>query len=271
MVVVDSDHAGEQYLRGLRDAGLIVCVIDDLASHPFPVHLVINGDAHAEALPYLSSTGDTRFLTGPKYAILRSEFWQVPVPERSREVQTVLLTLGGGDPSNLMPRLITHLGTHFRELSLVVIQGPFFENGVEIKRAADCFPGDVEILSAPSSVVSAMLEADVAISSGGQTLYELARVGCPTIAIGAADNQTAQMESLANFGAIQIAGRIQDPSIVEMCTRRLVTLAEGSDARRRMSVAGRSLVDGGGALRVVRALEDLTQSTSFSPTKNGVA
>lgn len=41
-----------------------------------------------------------------------------------------------------------------------------------------------------------MLESDVAISAGGQTLYELASVGLPTIAIQVVDNQS---EDISGF------------------------------------------------------------------------
>jgi UDP-2,4-diacetamido-2,4,6-trideoxy-beta-L-altropyranose hydrolase len=40
----------------------------------------------------------------------------------------------------------------------------------------------------------AMLETDIAISNGRQTLYKLVRVGVPTIAIGVAENQLGNIK-----------------------------------------------------------------------------
>jgi len=73
-IVVDSDYEGADYLDQLRKAGFFVCAIEDIAPHPFPCQLVVNGDAHARQLPYQSSSGDTLFLLGPEYSILLNNF-----------------------------------------------------------------------------------------------------------------------------------------------------------------------------------------------------
>ena len=97
-IIVDSYTADESYLGRLRGPGLMVVAIEDTSSVPFPCHLLVNGGAQAPALPYRSSTGDTRFLLGPEYALLREEFWSVParaVADPVRPVRKILLTMGG--------------------------------------------------------------------------------------------------------------------------------------------------------------------------------
>mgnify|MGYP001373678883 CR=1 FL=1 len=109
-VVVDSYLVDDHYLSGLRAAGMLVAAIDDLARFPFPCHLVVSGGVGAESLPYHSSTGDTRFLLGPKYALLRKEFWQVAPRRNESEVREVLVTMGGADGPNLTPVVLRVLG-----------------------------------------------------------------------------------------------------------------------------------------------------------------
>ena len=53
---------------------------------------------------------------------------------------------------------------------------------------------------------------DLAISASGQTLYELACIGVPTIAIGIIDNQKNNIKNWINQGFIEYAGCWNDES-----------------------------------------------------------
>jgi spore coat polysaccharide biosynthesis predicted glycosyltransferase SpsG len=102
-----------------------------------------------------------------------------------------------------------------------------------------------------------MLEADLAISGGGQTTFELAATGVPTVAIRMAKNQTLTLETLAEAGALVRGGDAEDPALAASVTAALETLLEDGDRRAAMSRRAREAVDGRGVLRVaseVRAL-----------------
>jgi UDP-2,4-diacetamido-2,4,6-trideoxy-beta-L-altropyranose hydrolase len=253
-IVVDSDYEGADYLGKLRDAGFFVCAIEDIAPHPFPCQLVVNGDAHARQLPYHSSSGDTLFLLGPEYSILRREFWERPSRMVRDVVQNILVTLGGADPHNLMPRILGLLDELLGTFTITAIIGPFFDNLVEVQTIAACTKHLVKLVFSPESVRDLMLEADLAVSAGGQTLYELACVGCPTIAVRMASNQDGQLQVFAVSGFVRVAGRADDSGIVTAIGDTLLSLLSDSKARAAMSGAGQRLIDGQGALRVAQAI-----------------
>lgn len=253
-VVVDSDDEGAPYLAALRDAGLFVCAIEDLAPHPFPCQVVVNGDAHAHELPYASSSSDTVFLLGPAYCMLREEFWNLRARPATRGTPRILVMLGGDDPHRLMPGLLRTLSGLSVAVAGTVVIGPFFAHTDEVTRVAASLRTPMTVLRAPVSVCEVMQGADVAISAGGQTLYELARVGCPTIAIETAGNQAGQMQVLHEAGIIRAVGRAQDSQIVEAVAEATNDLLRDHDQRQRMSAAGRRFLDGQGALRVAKAL-----------------
>ncbi len=98
------------------------------------------------------------------------------------------------------------------------------------------------------------MEADLAISAGGQTLYELARVGCPTVAVRMAANQDGQLGVFEEAGFLRIAGHGDHSGIVEAIGEAVRTLMADPPARATMSVAGQRLIDGHGALRVARTI-----------------
>lgn len=253
-IVVDSDYEGAGYLSKLRSAGFFVCAIEDTAPHPFPCQLVVNGDGHACQLLYHSSSRDTIFLLGTEYSILRPEFWKIPKRTLRDVAQNILLTLGGDDIYNLMPRILGLLGELPGTFFVTAIIGPFFDNLAEIEIAAKNARYPVRLIHAPDAVHKLMLNADVAVSAGGQTLYELACVGCPTVAVRVASNQDGQLQVFAKEGFLRVVGRANDNDIVDSIGNALLSLLSNTEARDSMGAAGQRLVDGQGALRVARMI-----------------
>jgi UDP-2,4-diacetamido-2,4,6-trideoxy-beta-L-altropyranose hydrolase len=258
VVVVDSYHVGAEYLEALGAGARRVAVIDDLAAHPFTCSLVINGNADASGLPYCSSSGRTRFLLGPTYVNLREEFWEmIPSPPR-QTVRHVLVTAGGADPTNLTPGLIRMLDEMPEEFLVTVVVGPFFSNQVEIEEAARDSRHQVVLARSPATVAVLMRDADLAISAAGQTLYELACVGCPTIAVAVASNQAGHLRALAEAGAVHAAGHAGAPDALPRVAAACLPLLKDPLVRARMNAAGPRMVDGRGALRVAQAILEVT-------------
>jgi len=253
-IIVDSDSEGEKYLSQLRDAGFFVCAIEDMAPHPFPCQMVVNGDAHARRLSYHSSSGDALFLLGPEYSILRPEFWEISPRVVRNVIQNVLITLGGSDSYDLMPRVLGLVdglpGAH----ALAAIIGPFFDNVAEVEAVVRRAKRPIKLVYSPASVRDLMLEADLAVSAAGQTLYELACVGCPTVAVRMAANQDGQLQVFDEAGFVRIAGHADESSVVTAIGDALLSLQHDPETRAVMSSAGQRLVDGQGALRVARTI-----------------
>jgi UDP-2,4-diacetamido-2,4,6-trideoxy-beta-L-altropyranose hydrolase len=272
-VVVDGYGAGPGFLRSLREAGNYVAAIDDLSEHHFPCQLVINGAVHAKELRPKSSTGDTAFLFGPKYAILRPELWGVPSRATRAAVSTILLTLGGTDDFGLMPELLRALDSLPGIFAVTAIIGPYFTSGDTIRRVAVGCERRVRLVEGATSVRDLMLEADLAVSAGGQTLYELAAVGTPAVAIQLAENQAGQMLGFAEAGFVRLAGTVGRDDISAGVREQVLPLLADAAAREAMAAAGRALIDGKGAIRVAeRILGEVFPAVGRSvPRRRGAA
>jgi len=258
-IVVDSHEVGADYLAELRAGGLFVIARDDLASYPFPCQMVINGNANARELPYCSSSGDTRFLLGPEYAVLPPEFWEMFTRAIRDEARNVLIILGGADPCNLTPGLLALLNEMPGDFTVTAVVGPFFRNQEEVRTAADRSQRFVKLVDGLDSVCDLMLEADVAISAAGQTLYELICVGCPTVAIQVAPNQEGQLKALAEAGCVRTAGSAEEGNILLRVREALLLLLSNPTIRATMTTMGQRLVDGRGAERVAQAIRAAVQ------------
>jgi len=252
-LVVDSYHVTADYLARLRDAGYVVGAIDDLAAYSFPCQLVVNGGAQAHQLPYRSSR-DTRFLLGPRYVLLRPEFREVPVQAARPEVRHVLITVGGADPRGLMPMLLALMDELPGAFSVTAIAAPLFARPADVDAAVAASRRPVRLVHDPRSVRDLMLEADLALSAGGQTMYELAATGTPTVAVAVAENQVDSVRALAAAGVVRSVEDVGEATLRDRLGAAVTELLRRPDVREAMASAGRGLVDGRGAERVAEVL-----------------
>ena len=254
-VVVDCHEVGATYLDSLKNSGLYVIMRDDLALFPFPCQMVINGNADAEKLPYRSVTEDTSFLLGTRYIVLKEEFWNPVIRKPVETVGNVLLTLGGTDPYDLMPGILRLLDDVAGDFTVTAVVGPFFQNAESVQEAARNAKRSVEIVSSPRTIYDLMIGADMAISAAGQTIYELAAVGCPTIAVSLAANQQGQSKALAEAGVLSMAGdATSDGDVVAAIGRSLESLLSDPEAREKMTAIAQNHVGGQGAHIVAKAI-----------------
>jgi UDP-2,4-diacetamido-2,4,6-trideoxy-beta-L-altropyranose hydrolase len=250
-IVADSYTLDSVYLTGLRQAKAVVAVIDDLADRELPVDLVVNGSMNADKLTYRSEK-TTRFLLGPQYILLRSEFAEEPKRTITERVRHALVTIGGGDPEQLTPKLVRWVSETLKDVAVDVVIGPMFD-----KQNLPSAELAATVYSNPQNIRSIMLGADLALCGGGQTTYELAATGTPAVAIRLADNQTQNLAGLSSAGALIWAGDAHDADLEAKTKRALETLAGDPARRTALSQRGRTLVDGQGATRVARAILDL--------------
>ena len=75
-----------------------------------------------------------------------------------------------------------------------------------------------------------MKKADIAISAGGTTLYELCACGTPTISYSFADNQLDNVEQFQKDELIDYAGDVRKTNIFENVKKRLNQYTQNYDA-----------------------------------------
>ncbi len=108
-LVLDGYHFDHSYQQLLKDAGLRLLVIDDLAAVAYySCDLILNQNLAAAASLYSARSPATRLLLGPQYALLRQEFWPWRQWRRCQpdQAERLLVTLGGGDHSPTLAKLV---------------------------------------------------------------------------------------------------------------------------------------------------------------------
>jgi RimJ/RimL family protein N-acetyltransferase len=98
-----------------------------------------------------------------------------------------------------------------------------------------------------------MYDSDLAITTGGQTIVELARVGVPAIAISVSENQTLHINGWFKEKFLLSELTHNQPNLENRILLLIANLRK-KQPREIVSKIGRQKVDGGGAKRVVHFL-----------------
>ena len=251
IAIIDSYLADISLYNKIANLVKISVYIDDNKRLDYPKGIVLNGNIHAETLNYPKKDGII-YLLGTKYTPLRKEFWEVPEKKIKENIESIMVTFGGDDAKNMTPKILKLLNKKYPELNKNVIIGRAYQNLDEIKKEAD---KNTNLIYYPDAekMKEVMLNSDIAISAGGQTLYELARVGVPTIGICVADNQLGNIKKWKKIGFLEYAGLYNENNIIADIDKLLKNL-ESIKIREFKSKIGRKFVDGKGSLRVSNKL-----------------
>lgn len=253
-VVLDGYHFDAACQKAVMDAGHRLLVIDDYAHFPaYQCHVLLNQNPGAETLGYGGSIG--RRLLGPKYALLRREFAaarESAVPRvPPAQPENILVTLGGGDFSDALEGIGAHMtGAELAGRTIRVIQGAM--DAERVRAAFAKCPARLEILPRVDDMAALLLDTDLCITAGGSTCWELCCLGVPFLTVEVAENQREICAWLEKNG---IAPRVSTVAVRERLS--------GGNTVPGPVVQG--LVDGIGALRVVRCMQNAQAASGPGP------
>ena len=256
-VVVDGYHFGGDYQKIIKEAGLNLLFIDDYGhADYYPADIVLNQNIHADEDLYRNRASYTKLLLGTRYVLLRREFlrWQGYKREMPDIARNMLVTMGGGDPQNVTLKVLQALKNididGFEAVCVVGGGNPHYgalKDFVETANLPFRIERDVKDMS------QLMAWADVAITAGGTTCWELAFMGVPFVIVVLAENQRSAAEYLDNLGYAVNLGWYCDISLSGL-SEVIMDLLLDKKRRIDMSWLGQVSIDGSGAKRIVNLL-----------------
>lgn len=217
--VNDCLDTDEKYIRHLKSMIPRVISIEDLGSGIKEADAVINALYDDVQQPNVYS--------GWEYVCLRDEF-QIANPNIfNQEVSKVLIMFGGTDPANLnktLYEIILKITDKYKNIKFEFITGLGYknkENGVVTREEKNIF-----VYPDVPNVTKYMREADLAITSQGRTIFELAAMRIPAIVLSQNEREQthffAQMENgFLNLGV----GAKVDSVLIENTLEWLVSTA----------------------------------------------
>lgn len=257
-LVLDGYHFQGEYQRMIKDTGLSLLFIDDYShAEHYYADLVFNQNVYAHEKLYQNRESYTKLLLGTRYALLRREFLQRPrwireIPSRAKRI---LVTLGGADPDNVTLKIIQALQeVEVAGLEAIVVLGGSNRHYQELLAVLEKSEASVELRRNVINMPELMAWADVAVTAGGTTVWELAFMGVPSLVLILAENQRLTAETLGGMEVVINLGW-HTYVTVDKIRDEVTLLCSCYEKRSEMSQKAGVLVDGKGSSRVLDNLE----------------
>lgn len=222
---LDGYDVDENYQSRLKQAGQKLILVDDFAQGSFHADVVINHAPGADAAKY---QGAGCALVGPRYALIRKEFFQVKPKQKNG---ALVICLGGEDSLNITRDILqTALGGKFSAVEVVLGAAyrhtsslePFLSKSVNIHQNLSA--GKLAILFAESSA---------AVTSASTVSLEAAAVGT-ALGVGYyTENQYLIYEGLVGAGAAMGLGDLRAQQDLDLLLEGLRT-ADFSKAQKAL-------------------------------------
>lgn len=253
VVINDVLDTTADYIRSQRELGAFVVNFEDLGSGADEAHLVFN------ALYENSRPREThRF--GHTYFCLPGHFAHAPPAEFRDPPETLLITFGGVDQNNLTCQVLGVLPDVLPRTpvsSVLVVVGPGYAHNAELEQVLSRLPESVvekvQVFRSVQNMAKVMRLADVAVTSNGRTVYELAAMGVPTISISQNDRETLHLFSRYNRGVRYLG--MASPRTPDQVRAALVEILAQPELRRAMREALLQTDLRGGLNRVVGEIQ----------------
>jgi spore coat polysaccharide biosynthesis predicted glycosyltransferase SpsG len=189
VVVIDKlslDEALARWVRDVLKARLVIFGNTSSANRHanVVVNAIIGGNFRNERR--LDADSGTLYLEGPRFVVLRDEFYEAEHRYRyTGNLKRVLLLFGGSDPANLTCRATRLLLSSERPLELTVCVGALFQHLDELERLrapATESGRSLHIVRDSAEVSRLMLGADFVVTSPGNALFETFALAVPSLA-----------------------------------------------------------------------------------------
>ncbi len=211
-LIVDHYSIAENWESQMRPYVKKILVIDDLADRKHDCDVLLDQNYNTNTNRYENLIpSSSQQLLGPKYALLRTEFSEAreQLKQRNGNIKNILVSFGGSDATNETKKTIVALKQLEFDIEADVVVGssyPYLESLKETLSSTENMRLHVQV----SNMAQLMLNADIAIGSGGSTSWERACLGLPSIVIATADNQLAIAETLALEGYQLYLGKAEN-------------------------------------------------------------
>lgn len=253
-LLIDSYQVTQRYLAELSKL-VTTFYIDDLNLFEYPVDAVICYANYWKKFQYKINDKRTTYLLGMKYVPLKQAFWNCETKIISEKADNLLILTGGSDPFNVTEQILDSIDT-YQFQTIDVICGIYNTNYNKFVKKYENNK-NIKFHQAVNNIEQYMKNADIAISAGGTTLYELCAIGTPAISFSFADNQLDNVRQFQEDGLIDYAGDARMDDIAGTINQYLTRYRNDFELRKEKSEKMQKMVDGKGAERIARAIVTL--------------
>ena len=178
LIVNDVLNTEKNYIDYLKKEEIVVVNFEDLGTGASVADLTVN-----ELYDYSILSG-TNILWGYEHFFVREEFEKARPNNFRNSVSELILTFGGTDQHDLSRIVYERIKEICKKYQVFVriVTGPGYRGFTHLEKMVSQTSG-VSLTHATGVISSIMESADIAITSNGRTVYELAYMNIPGIVI----------------------------------------------------------------------------------------
>ncbi|WP_147819487.1 hypothetical protein [Salidesulfovibrio onnuriiensis] len=186
----------ERVFQACRERGVKTIFVDDARFRTPGVDVLLNSSILARER--VEAREGVRMLLGPDFFPLGPDDGKM-APQTPWK-RTVLLTFGGSDPTGLSVKSVANLAKRkWVGIGFQVMLGPGFEEGNTVKGLVED-RDDFMILENVAAPFEYFRCADLVVCAGGRTMYELAALDIPFIAVASARHEQEPVRAFVEQG-----------------------------------------------------------------------
>lgn len=247
---IDSYQVTEKYLRRLGEV-TEVFYLDDIDNFEYPVKNIICYANYYSKLSYKDYRSKPNFYLGTAYMPIRKAYQNCKAKRIKERIENILVLSGGSDHFHMLEHIV-EMFKRETQVQVNAVCGIFYPNFESVKEKFKNYE-NIHFYQNVSNLDEFMERADLAISAGGTTLYELCAKGVPAISYSFADNQLKNVKQFEEDGMIAYAGDARKDTVYESISR-LWEKYQNPQLRQEVSKKMQSVIDGKGAERIARLL-----------------
>jgi spore coat polysaccharide biosynthesis predicted glycosyltransferase SpsG len=217
-VVFDKIDVAEDLVRGIRETlAARLVIFTNLTPANRHAHVAVTADigSRFENVRFVDADTGTLYLYGPRYWVLRPEFYQCwkRGKQRTTETTRIMILMGGSDPANLTSAVLDQLLKADRPWRIEVVVGAHYHHDVdlhEILQRHERRAGLVTQHRDIDDVAQLMYASDLVIASPGLSAFEALRVGTPIILVPHNDLQRDTYLGFMSMVERHELGRLSD-------------------------------------------------------------
>lgn len=257
IVVIDSYVNRTQLAQDLRRGNARVVAIADEFTPPLPADLYVSPGIRA---PWAEAS-TTRVIGGPENVLIRGDIRalrpQVWSPRPSASPRKIALRLGGTDGDGAAPAVLASI-LGLSSISYIDVAPATEETARAVSELSPTNGARVGLTQAGPNSFSRAGGADVVVTSAGVSAWEFACAGIPQILVETSADQRPNVEWFESQGCAAAVGSLAAiKSDSHSATERLRKLLVDKAGLQRRSRTAWERVDGNGAERVARAIQDV--------------
>jgi len=251
--VVDRLDTEENYMRKVKATGVVLITLDDLGSGQKYADITINA---------IRDFGVSLY-EGPDYIVLPEMVYKdIGTP---RACKKLFVSFGGYDHLNLTLKTIKALENLNKKIEIVAAVGNVYKHKNELNAFLKKAKRSFKVYFQPKNFSELLDRADIAIVSGGATLFEAMARGVPSVTICQYEHQLKTAKMYERSGATICLG-MWDSVNEDTIKEKINDLIKNRALRKSLLENGMLLIDGLGLERVfnlVRIVSILEWDTAF--------